>query len=64
MLRYAAYLESSAAGADVLAVSQLNSPEFRRLVASIAGVEAMHWAVLRGALGENPVPEAFIPTES
>ena len=64
VLRYAAYLESSAASADVSAISRLNSPEFRGLVASIAGVEAMHWAVLRGALGENPVPEAFIPTES
>ena len=24
------------------------------------GDEAMHWAVLRNALGENPVPAAFI----
>ena len=62
VLRYAAYLESSAAGADVTSVSQLTSPAFRKLVASIAGVEAMHWAVLRSALGENPVPEPFIPT--
>lgn len=64
VLRYAAYLESSGASAEVVAVSRLNSPEFRKLVASIAGVEAMHWAVLRSALGENPVPEAFIPTAS
>ena len=27
---------------------------------SILGDEAMHWAVLRQALGENPVPEAFV----
>ena len=64
VLRYAAYLEMSGASAEVLAVSRLHSSELRKLVASIAGVEAMHWAVLRGALGENPVPEPFIPTES
>jgi hypothetical protein len=23
-------------------------------------IEAMHWAVLRQALGENPVPSAFV----
>src|SRR5687768_5566651 len=28
--------------------------------ASILGDEAMHWAVLRNALGENPVPSAFV----
>jgi hypothetical protein len=30
------------------------------LAASIVGVEAMHWAVLRNALGEDPVPVSFI----
>ena len=28
--------------------------------ASILGDEAMHWAILRQALGENPVPAAFV----
>jgi hypothetical protein len=28
--------------------------------ASILGDEAMHWAVLRQALGEAPVPSAFM----
>ena len=28
--------------------------------ASILGDEAMHWAILRQALGETPVPEPFI----
>jgi hypothetical protein len=28
--------------------------------ASILGDEAMHWAVLRQALGEEPVPAAFV----
>jgi hypothetical protein len=31
------------------------------LTASIAGVEAMHWSVLLGALGKNPAPVSFIP---
>ena len=64
ILRYAASLESSGASAEVMAVSRLNSPELRKLVASIAGVEAMHWAVLRNALGENPVPVAFVADAS
>lgn len=63
VLRYAASLESSGAAAEIVAVSRLHSPELRKLVGSIAGVEAMHWAVLRNALGENPVPEAFIPLD-
>ena len=31
-----------------------------RVAASILGDEAMHWAVLRNALGEPPVPAAFM----
>jgi hypothetical protein len=27
---------------------------------SILGDEAMHWAVLRQALGQNPAPDAFV----
>ena len=61
VLRYAASLESSAASGDIVAVSELRSPVLRILVGRIAGIEAMHWAVLRGALGEDPVPDALIP---
>ncbi len=61
VLRYAAYLESSGASASVASVSELTSPELARLAASIAGVEAMHWSVLLGALGEDPAPVSFIP---
>ena len=61
VLRYAASLEKSAASASVASVGELSSPELARLAASIAGVEAMHWSVLLGALGENPVPVSFIP---
>ena len=61
ILRYAASLEKSGASASVASVGELSSPELARLAASIAGVEAMHWSVLLGALGENPVPVSFIP---
>ena len=61
ILRYAASLEQSGASADVRSVGALSSPELRRLAASIGGVEAMHWSVLLGALGEDPVPVSVIP---
>ena len=61
ILRYAASLEQSGASASVASVGKLSSPELIQLVASIAGVEAMHWSALLGALGENPVPVSFIP---
>ena len=34
--------------------------DLSKAAASILGDEAMHWAVLRQALGENPVPSAFV----
>jgi hypothetical protein len=34
--------------------------DLAKAAASILGDETMHWAVLRNALGENPVPGAFI----
>ena len=61
VLRYAADLEKSAASGSVASVSRFNSPELADLAASIAGVEAMHWSVLLGALGEDPAPVSFIP---
>ena len=61
VLRYAASLEKSAASASVASVAKLSSPELALLAASIAGVEAMHWSALLGALGENPVPVSFVP---
>ena len=64
VLRYAVSLEKSGASASVASVATLSSPELGRLAASIAGVEAMHWSALLGALGENPVPVSFIPPPS
>ena len=61
VLRYAASLEESGAIGSVASVAELSSPELASLAASIAGVEAMHWSALLGALGENPVPVSFIP---
>ncbi len=61
VLRYAASLEESGASASVASVAKFSSPELSLLAASIAGVEAMHWSALLGALGENPVPVSFIP---
>ncbi len=61
VLLYAVSLEESAAIASAASVAEFSSPELSLLAASIAGVEAMHWSALLGALGENPVPVSFIP---
>ena len=61
VLRYAASLERSAAIADTKLVAKLSTAELRTLFARIGGVEAMHWAVLRSALGESPIPDSFLP---
>jgi len=34
--------------------------DLSKAAASILGDEAMHWAVLRQVIGENPVPAAFV----
>ena len=61
VLRYAASLERSAAIADTKAVAKLSTAELRTLFARIGGVEAMHWALLRSALGEPPIPDSLLP---
>jgi rubrerythrin len=60
VLRFAASLEQGAASAYLGAVPAFMSKDLAKYAASILGDEAMHWAVLRNALGENPVPAAFI----
>ena len=60
ILRFAAALEHDAAVAYLGAVPLLEDRDLARVMASILGDETMHWAILRQALGENPVPEAFI----
>lgn len=60
VLRFAAGLEQGAASAYYGAVPLFGNPDLAQAAASIMADEAMHWAVLRYALGENPVPSAFV----
>lgn len=60
VLRFAAGLEKGAASAYLGAVPLFANKDLARAAASILGDETMHWAVLRNALGENPVPMSFI----
>ncbi len=47
-------------GAYLGAVPVFGDRSLAQVAASILGDEAMHWAVLRQALGEQPVPSAFM----
>jgi len=60
VLRFAAGLEKAAASAYVNSVANLRQKSLIKGAAAILGDETMHWAVLLNALGENPVPAAFI----
>lgn len=60
VLRFAATLEKGAVSAYLGAVPLFNNRDLAKAAASILGDEAMHWAVLRNALGEVPVPSAFM----
>jgi rubrerythrin len=60
VLRFAAQLEKGAVSAYLNAVPIFGNRELAKAAASILGDEAMHWAVLRHAGGENPVPSAFV----
>jgi rubrerythrin len=60
VLRFAAGLEKGAVSAYLGAVPLFGNRELAKAAASILGDEAMHWAILRNALGEAPVPSAFM----
>ena len=60
VLRFAALLERGAVSAYLGAVPVFGNSDLAKAAASILGDEAMHWAVLRNALGEAPVPAAFM----
>ena len=60
VLRFAARLEQGAVSAYLGAVPLFGNRELAKAAASILGDEAMHWAVLRQALGDAPVPAAFM----
>ncbi|MBO9680871.1 MAG: ferritin-like domain-containing protein [Acidovorax sp.] len=60
VLRFAAQLEQGAVSAYLGAVPLFGHRDLAKAAASILGDEAMHWAILRQALGEVPVPSAFM----
>jgi rubrerythrin len=60
VLRFAAMLEKGAVSAYLGAIPLFANRDLAKAAGSILGDEAMHWAVLRQALGEAPVPDAFV----
>lgn len=60
VLRFAAGLERGAISAYLGAVPLFADRALAQVAASILGDEAMHCAVLRQVLGDNPVPSAFM----
>jgi rubrerythrin len=60
VLQFAAMLEKGAVSAYLGAVPVFDNRDLAKAAASILGDEAMHWAVLRNALGQPPVPTAFM----
>jgi len=60
VLNFAATLEKGAVSAYLGAVPIFGNRDLAKAAASILGDEAMHWAILRQALGQEPVPLAFM----
>lgn len=60
VIKYAAGLEEQAAKAYLSTIPLFHNRDLAHAAASIEGDETMHWAVLRNAMGHNPVPVAFI----
>ena len=60
VLRFAAGLEQGAVSTYLGAVPLFGNRDLAKAAASILGDEAMHWAILRQAVGEVPVPAAFV----
>ena len=59
VLNFAAGLERGAVSAYAGAIPLFENRDLSKAAASILADEAMHWAVLRSALGLDPVPGAF-----
>lgn len=59
VLEFAAGLERGAVSAYAGAIPLFDNCQLSAAAASILSDEAMHWAVLRNALGLDPVPGAF-----
>lgn len=60
VLKFAAGLEKGAASAYLSVLPSFHNKELVTAAGSILGDETMHWAILLNALGEDPVPAAFI----
>jgi rubrerythrin len=60
VLRFAAGLEKGAASTYLGALPNFHNPHLIKGAGSILGDETMHWAILLNALGEDPVPSAFL----
>lgn len=61
IVHYALTLEKGATITYLNAIPEIENPQIAQAAASILGDEAMHWAVLRNALGLFPVHISFIP---
>ena len=59
VLTFAAGLERGAVSAYAGAIPVFDNSDLAKAAASILADEAMHWAILRQALGLDPVPGAF-----
>lgn len=59
VLNFAAGLERGAVSAYAGAIPLFDNGDLAKAAASILADEAMHWAILRQALGLDPVPGAF-----
>jgi bacterioferritin (cytochrome b1) len=60
VLRLANMIENTAVAAYIDAIPKLQDPNLRATAAAIVTNEAEHIAILRGALGKQPVPDAFV----
>lgn len=61
LIHCALKLEKSAAITFLNAIPEFENRKIAQAAASILGDEAMHWSVLRNALGLTPVHISFIP---
>lgn len=61
IIHYALTLEKEATITYLNAIAEIENRQIAQAAASILGDEAMHWAVLRNALGLQPLNVAFIP---
>ena len=59
-LRFLVGVEQGLALAHLGAVPAFAEKDLAKGAAGILGIETMHWSALRRALGEDPVPAAFL----